>query len=63
MRAVSGLRLVVRGAPGAVVGWPSRLRLRRCRVACPICNIPEGGEEPRMPEGFETDIDKDGWRN
>jgi hypothetical protein len=21
------------------------------------------GKPPRMPEGFKTDVDKDGWRN
>jgi hypothetical protein len=32
-------------------------------MPCPWCNIPEDGEEPRMPEGFEIDVDKDGWRH
>jgi hypothetical protein len=25
-------------------------------------NVPEDGQEPRMPEGFKTDVDK-GWRH
>jgi hypothetical protein len=29
---------------------------------CPRCNVTEN-EPPRMPEGFRTEIDKDGWRH
>jgi hypothetical protein len=32
-------------------------------MPCPRCNAPNEGETPRMPEGFQTDFDKDGWRN
>jgi hypothetical protein len=28
---------------------------------CGRCNIPEDGEAPRMPDGFEMEGDKDGW--
>jgi hypothetical protein len=35
------------GAPGAT---------------CPLCNG-KGPETPRMPEGFRTEVDKDGWRH
>jgi len=27
---------------------------------CPWCNE---GDPPRMPEGFKTEVDKDGWRH
>jgi hypothetical protein len=37
-----------------------------CRGAgapCPVRTVPEPGEGPRLPEGFNTDMDKDGWRH
>jgi hypothetical protein len=30
---------------------------------CPNCNVPVDGEPPRMPEGFRTEVNKDGWRH
>jgi hypothetical protein len=30
-------------------------------MPCPACNVPEDGEAPRMPDGFEIEDDKDGW--
>jgi hypothetical protein len=30
---------------------------------CPWCNVPSGDKPPRMPDGFETDFDKKGWRH
>ena len=30
---------------------------------CPACNAVEDGQAPRMPAGFKTDVDKDGWRH
>lgn len=30
---------------------------------CAWCNRVSEGETPRMPEGFKTEFDKDGWRN
>jgi hypothetical protein len=30
---------------------------------CPACNAPERDEPPRLPDGFRTDFDKDGWRH
>jgi hypothetical protein len=30
---------------------------------CPVCNAPTGPDAPRMPAGFKTDVDKDGWRH
>ena len=30
---------------------------------CGRCNAPAEGEVPRMPEGFSTEVDKDGWRH
>ncbi|MEH2492888.1 hypothetical protein [Bradyrhizobium sp. AZCC 2230] len=30
---------------------------------CPRCNVPTDGEPPRMPAGFRTEVDKDGWRH
>jgi hypothetical protein len=32
-------------------------------MPCPVCNIPAEGQEPRMPDGLKTEVDKDGWRN
>jgi hypothetical protein len=34
-------------------------------LECPLsgCNIPEEGAAPRMPDGFKTEVDKDGWRH
>jgi hypothetical protein len=30
---------------------------------CPACNVPEKkADPPRMPRGFRTEVDKDGWR-
>jgi hypothetical protein len=28
---------------------------------CPICNATNDGDAPRMPGGFKTEVDKDGW--
>jgi hypothetical protein len=41
-------------------GCPLR---RRWGAPCPACNVPEEGAAPRMPEGFRTEVDKDGWRH
>jgi hypothetical protein len=30
---------------------------------CPRCNAPAGDDPPRLPDGFRTELDKDGWRN
>lgn len=30
---------------------------------CAACNRPDRGEAPRMPAGFKTLLDKDGWRH
>jgi hypothetical protein len=30
---------------------------------CPNCNTPSEGETPRMPDGFKTNVDKEGWRH
>jgi hypothetical protein len=30
-------------------------------MPCSACNVPENGEAPRMPGGFEIEDDKDGW--
>jgi len=33
-------------------------------MPCPDCNWPkDAGDAPRLPEGFKTDFDKDGWRH
>jgi len=32
-------------------------------MPCLICNQPADGKPPQMPEGFKTDVDKDGWRD
>jgi hypothetical protein len=29
---------------------------------CPACNATNDGAAPRMPEGFKTEVDNDGWR-
>jgi hypothetical protein len=33
------------------------------RAPCPMCNSSELGDAPRMPDGFKTEVDKDGWRH
>jgi hypothetical protein len=30
---------------------------------CPICNVPEDGATPVLPEGFRVDMDDKGWRH
>jgi hypothetical protein len=30
---------------------------------CPMCNSSEHSATPRMPDGFKTEVDKDGWRH
>ncbi len=32
-------------------------------MPCPWCNKPAVGKEPRLPDGFKTEVDKDGWRH
>jgi hypothetical protein len=33
------------------------------RAGCPVCNSTNGRDAPRLPEGFKTEVDKDGWRH
>jgi hypothetical protein len=42
------------------VEWAEGLRLRRTRMPCSLCNVPDDGGAPRMPDGFEIKINKDG---
>ena len=42
---------------------PAHVRLRRRRHALPGLQLPEEGAALWMPDGFETEVDKDGWRN
>jgi hypothetical protein len=30
---------------------------------CPACNASNDGASPRLPGGFKTEVDKDGWRH
>jgi len=30
---------------------------------CGRCNKSDDGEWPRLPDGFETEVDTDGWRH
>jgi hypothetical protein len=32
-------------------------------MACPTCNVADDSEAPRLPDGFKTEVDKDGWRH
>ena len=32
-------------------------------MPCPWCNKPAEGDQPRRPEGFKIELDKDGWRH
>jgi hypothetical protein len=37
-----------------------------CGVAgepCPVCNVPDDGATPELPEGFRIDMDEKGWRH
>jgi hypothetical protein len=53
------LRMGMQGASGPALGRPARLRLRCSWDALQ----PVDGKPPRMPEGFKTDVDKNGWRH
>jgi hypothetical protein len=38
------------------------MRLRRAWCApCPVCNRPDGGTIPEMPDGFVVDIKREDW--
>jgi len=32
-------------------------------MPCPACNPSDQGEPPKMPEGYKSIFDPDGWRN
>jgi hypothetical protein len=32
-------------------------------MPCPTCNMTDDDTAPRMPDGFKTEVDKDGWRH
>ena len=64
MHALPRLQVGLRGAPRPAMGRPSRLRLRRSRDAAWLAlQHPGRWGEPRMPDGFESEVDKDGWRH
>jgi hypothetical protein len=42
------------GTPACPCGAPG--------APCPACNAANDGNAPRMPGGFKTEVDKDGWR-
>jgi hypothetical protein len=61
---VSNSRNILHIRPAALTLYQGlRLRLQRRRQALPACNMVDEGAAPRMLEGFETEVDKDGWRN
>jgi hypothetical protein len=49
--------------PGRPWEGPHTCTCGAAGIPCPTCNQPAQGEMPRMPEGFRTEVDKDGWRN
>jgi hypothetical protein len=49
--------------PGRPWSGPHACDCRAPGIPCPGCNLPTEDEAPRMPEGFQTDVDKDGWRH
>jgi hypothetical protein len=57
------LQLGVRAPFRATLGRRLRLGLRGAKRALPACNAANGGEAPRMPSGFKTEVDKKGWRH
>jgi hypothetical protein len=34
-----------------------------CPAALSTCNATNDGDAPRLPGGFKTEVDKDGWRS
>jgi hypothetical protein len=63
MRALRGLRVGLRGASGRPWEGPHACPCGAAGMPCPSCNTPAEGEAPRMPHGFKTKVDKDGWRH
>ena len=49
--------------PGRPWEGPNACPCGAAGAPCPWCNLPAHGEAPRMPDGFKTDVDKDGWRH
>ena len=47
--------------PGRPWGGPHACGCGAAGMPCSLCDLPEDGEEPRMPDGFQTNFDKDGW--
>jgi hypothetical protein len=56
-------RLGLREPSAAAVERRAWLHLRRRRRASPLCNAANDRASPRMPKGFKTEVDKDGWRH
>jgi hypothetical protein len=49
--------------PGRPWGDPNGCTCGAAGMPCPRCNRAAEGEEPRMPEGFKTEFDRNGWRH
>ena len=49
--------------PGRAWDGPNACRCGAAGSPCPWCNVPAEEETPRMPAGFKTEVDKDGWRH
>jgi hypothetical protein len=48
--------------PGGSIKLTNACECGASGAPCPICNATNDGDAPRMPGGFKTEVDKDGWR-
>jgi hypothetical protein len=52
----------VAGSVRSIPGDRGEMERTLANAEVPACP-PAEGEEPRMPDGFKTEFDKDGWRH
>jgi hypothetical protein len=48
--------------PGRPWEGPHACTCGAAGAPCPRCNVPTEGEVPRMPDGFEIEVDEERWR-
>lgn len=47
--------------PGRPWAGPRACGCGAAGIPCPLCNVSEDGEAPRMPDGFEIEDNDEGW--
>jgi hypothetical protein len=52
--------LGVRKSPAHALDRGASLWMRSAGAPCPICNVADADDSPRMPDGFQTKFDKKG---